>query len=182
MEEKTSKPEAESSREGGGEAERRDELKEVMKSFGFRGSPELYVALRELEPTGSLSTAMYVGVCAWYGLLFCKLCGDRLKSDRPARIVDRWCDDCYKIITAEDVRSLVEALLPPGSTPARSAREPDPWPDWMYEPVTDQKPEATIFRDRQQNQMEAKAWRARQAELESETSRTKSDARADVAE
>ena len=156
--------------------------KELLKMFGFRGSPELYTALRELEPVGSLSTAMYVGVCAWYGLLFCKLCGDRLKGDRPARIVDRWCDDCYKIIRPEDVRNLIEALLPPGSVPARSTREPDPWPDWMYEPVTEQKPEATIFRDRRQNQMEAKAWRARRAELERETSATNSDARPDAVE
>ena len=82
---------------------------------GFRGSPELYSALRELGPVGSLSTAMYVAVRAWYRLLFCKLCGDRLKGDRQARIVNRWGDDCYRIIRAEDVRSLIEALLPPGS-------------------------------------------------------------------
>ena len=38
--------------------------REVLKSFGFRGSAELYIALRELVPAGSLSTAMYIGVCA----------------------------------------------------------------------------------------------------------------------
>ena len=36
--------------------------REVLKSFGFRGSAELYIALRELVPAGSLSTAMYIGV------------------------------------------------------------------------------------------------------------------------
>ena len=129
--------------------------REVLKSFGFRGSAELYIALRELVPAGSLSTAMYIGVCAWYGLFYCRLCGDRLPGDRPKRIVDRWCDDCYTIISAEDVRNLVEAMLPPGSKAARSERDPDPWPDSVYEPVGQQKPLATIFRDRQQNQMES---------------------------
>ena len=109
--------------------------REVLKSFGFRGSAELYIALRELVPAGSLSTAMYIGVCAWYGLFYCRLCGDRLPGDRPKRIVDRWCDDCYTIISAEDVRNVVEAMLPPGSKPARSERDPDPWPESMYKPV-----------------------------------------------
>ena len=143
--------------------------REVLKSFGFRGSAELYIALRELVPAGSLSTAMYIGVCAWYGLFYCRLCGDRLPGDRPKRIVDRWCDDCYTIISAEDVRNLVEAMLPPGSKPARSERDPDPWPESMYKPVGEKKPLATIFRDRQQNQMETKAWKARSEELRQET-------------
>ena len=82
--------------------------------------------------------------------------------------MDRWCDDCYTIITAEDVRNLVEAMLPPESKPARSERDPDPWPDSVYEPVGEEKPLATIFRDRQQNQTEAKAWRARGEELKGE--------------
>ena len=93
--------------------------REVLKSFGFRGSAELYIALRELVPAGSLSTAMYIGVCSWHGLFHCRLCGDRLPGDRPKRIVDRWCDECYTIISPEDVRNLVEAMLPPGSKPAR---------------------------------------------------------------
>ena len=143
--------------------------REVLKSFGFRGSAELYIALRELVPAGSLSTAMYIGVCSWYGLFYCRLCGDRLPGDRPKRIVDRWCDDCYTIISAEDVRNLVEAMLPPGSKPARSERDPDPWPESMYKPVGEKKPLATIFRDRQQNQMETKAWKARSEELRGET-------------
>ena len=154
------------------EARDTETTRKTQKVFTFRGSAELEVCLREFAPAGTMSTAMYIGVCAWYGLFYCRLCGDRLPGDRPARVVDRWCDDCYTIISAEDVRSLVEAMLPAGSKPARSERNPDPWPDWMYEPVGEQKPLATIFRDRQQNQMEAKAWRARGKELEAEAQAT----------
>ena len=35
----------------------------------------------------------------------------------------------------------------------------------MYEPVTDKKVDPKRFRDRQENQIEAKAWRERTAEL-----------------
>ena len=60
---------------------------------------------------------------------------------------------------------MIEATLPEGSVPARSERKPDPWPDWVYEPVTDKKVDPRRFRDRQENQIEAKAWREREAEL-----------------
>ena len=33
--------------------------REVLKSFGFRGSAELYIALRELVPAGSLSRGAF---------------------------------------------------------------------------------------------------------------------------
>ena len=59
---------------------------------------------------------------------------------------------------------MIEATLPEGSVPARSERNPDPWPDWVYEPVTDKKVDPRRFRDRQQNRIEAKAWRKRKAE------------------
>ena len=69
------------------------------------------------------------------------------------------------MITAEDVRGLIEAVLPEGTRPKRSERTPDPWPDWVYEPVTDKKVDAKRFRHRQENRIEAKAWRKRKAEL-----------------
>ena len=138
---------------------------ETLKAFAFRASDQLYVALREIIPEGSLSAGLRIGVCAWYGLFYCRLCGDRLKDDRPTRVVDRWCEECYGIITSEDVRGMIEATLPEGSVPARSERTPDPWPDWVYEPVTDKKVDAKRFRHRQENRIEAKAWRKRKAEL-----------------
>ena len=136
-----------------------------LKGYSFKASEELYHALREIVPEGSLSSAMRIGVCAWYGLFYCRLCGDRLKNDRAVRIVDRWCEECYNEITAEEVRGLIEAVLPEGARPKRSERHPDPWPDWVYEPVTKKKIDAKRFRDRQENQIEAKAWRKRKAEL-----------------
>ena len=63
---------------------------------------------------------------------------------------------------------MIEATLPEGSVPARSERKPDPWADWVYEPVTDKKVDPRRFRDRQRNQIEAKAWRKRKAELAAE--------------
>ena len=138
---------------------------ETVKGYSFRASEELYHALREIVPEGSLSAALRIGVCAWYGLFYCRLCGDRLKDDRPTRVVDRWCEECYAKITSEEVRGMIEATLPEGSVPARSERKPDPWPDWVYEPVRDKKVDPRRFRDRQENQIEAKAWREREAEL-----------------
>ena len=61
---------------------------ETLKGFAFRASDQLYVALREIVPKGSLSAALRIGVCAWYGLFYCRLCGDRLKDDRPTRVVE----------------------------------------------------------------------------------------------
>ena len=138
---------------------------ETVKGYSFRASEELYHALREIVPEGSLSSAMRIAVCAWYGLFYCRLCGDRLKNDRAVRIVDRWCEECYNDITAEEVRGLIEAVLPEGARPKRSERHPDPWPEWVYEPVTDKKVDPKRFRDRQENQIEAKAWRKRKAEV-----------------
>ena len=141
---------------------------ETLKGFAFRASDQLYVSLREIIPKGSLSAALRIGVCAWYGLFYCRLCGDRLKDDRPTRVVDRWCEECYGEITSEQVRDMIEATLPEGSVPARSERNPDPWPAWVYAPVTNKKVDARRFRDRQEAEFEAKARRKRKAELATE--------------
>ena len=54
---------------------------ETLKAIVFRASEQLYIALREIIPKGSLSAGLRIGVCAWYGLFYCRLCGDRLKNE-----------------------------------------------------------------------------------------------------
>ena len=135
---------------------------------GMRLDEEVVVCIEEALAEGELSTMVTDAITRHGRLAECRRCGRELPEAR--RLVDRFCEECYRSISPAVLRRYIELSIPPGKRRSRSAVDATRYPEWVYEPAGDAG--------------ETKEWRGWEAEegLAEAQARTKADAPSDGAE
>ena len=100
---------------------------------GMRLDEEVVVCIEEALAQGEFNTMVTDAITRHGRLAECRRCGGELPE--PRRIVDRFCDECYRIVSPEVLRRYIDLSIPAGKRPSRSAVDATRYPEWVYEPA-----------------------------------------------
>ena len=106
---------------------------------GMRLDEEVVVCMEEALAEGEVSTMVTEAITRHGRLAECRRCGAELPGAR--RLVDRFCDECYRAVTPDVLRRYIDRSIPPGKRASRSAVDATRYPEWVYEPASE--PEET---------------------------------------
>lgn len=102
---------------------------------GVRLDEEIVVCMEEALQEGELNAMIAEAITRHGRLAECRRCG--AEFERPRRLVDRFCEGCYQVVTPEVLRRYIDLSIPPGQPPTRSAVDATRYPEWVYEPATE---------------------------------------------